>query len=565
VNPSTAQARVVVDELARNGVRHVVLCPGSRNAPLSFALYEAAVAGRVELHVRIDERSAGFLALGLSKGMGSGGLRRKGGIAAVVCTSGTAVANLHPAVLEAYHSGVPMVVLTADRPPELVGSGANQTTAQHGVFGTLVPTVDFPVAEQRTGQNAVWRGVVCRSIPVGGPTHLNVPFREPLVPSGDLEWPEPLDGRADDAPWTTVSEAVTTRSGATEIAHLGPRTLVVVGEADWHHACSTAEVAAKAGWPVIAEPVGGSPAAASGAVVIANGSLVLSAGSLPDRLAPDSVLVVGRPTLSRGVQRLLRETPVVHVVSDSAQWTDPQYLATTVSGPLDAGLSTPVGDSQWLAEWQAVDSVVRSTVADLLGAEPWPTGLLAARELVDALPEYSTLFLGSSNPIRDVDLVAARRGDVEVFANRGLAGIDGTVSTAMGVVLGAEATHGYALLGDLTFLHDINGLLLGPADRRPDLTVVVVNDDGGGIFSLLEQGSAEHADSFERIFGTPHGADLAALCAGYHVRHRVVGSVEEFREALRPEPGVRVLEVRADRAGLRDLHARLRAAVSAVV
>ncbi|MBV9845087.1 MAG: 2-succinyl-5-enolpyruvyl-6-hydroxy-3-cyclohexene-1-carboxylic-acid synthase [Kutzneria sp.] len=557
MNPSTAQARVVVDELVRNGVRHAVSCPGSRNAPLSFALHEAAVAGRLELHVRIDERSAGFLALGLSKGWGN---RPRPDLVAVVCTSGTAVANLHPAVLEAYHSGEPLIVLTADRPAELVGSGANQTTTQHGIFGPLVPTVDFPIAERRAGQNAVWRGMVCRSLPVDGPVHLNLPLREPLVPAGGADWPEPLDGRADGKPWTSTTRAASCRAHADDLGHLSARTLVVVGDVHRSHVRWAGEVADKAGWPVIAEPSGRH--LADTAAVITCGGAMLAAGSLPDRLRPESVLVIGRPTLSRGVQLLLRETPVVHVVSDGPRWADPQCVATHVSGPIDKGAAVPPPDSHWLAGWQAADSAVRDAMDALLTAQPWPSGLRLASELVAALPPESTLFLGSSNPVRDVDLVAWQRHDIVMLANRGLAGIDGTVSSAIGVMLGSGGRNGYALLGDLTFLHDINGLLLGPDERRPNLTVVVLNDDGGGIFSLLEQGSGEHTDSFERIFGTPHGADLAALCAGYHVPHQLVTTVDELRRELTPSTGIHVVEVRSDRAALRDLHARLRRVVA---
>ncbi|MFC4085446.1 thiamine pyrophosphate-dependent enzyme, partial [Amycolatopsis samaneae] len=195
---------------------------------------------------------------------------------------------------------------------------------------------------------------------------------------------------------------------------------------------------------------------------------------------------------------------------------------------------------------------------------PWPSGLRLASELVDALPEGSLLVVGSSNPTRDVALAGRLRPDVLVHRNRGVAGIDGTVSTA----IGAATVHrgpSYALIGDLTFLHDANGLLTGPAEQRPDLTIVVLNDDGGGIFSLLEQGAPEHNASFERVFGTPHGADLGALCAGYRVPHVVADTLTEFRAALRPAPGLRVVEVRVDRTRHRDLHARLRDVVRSAV
>ncbi|MCP3798976.1 2-succinyl-5-enolpyruvyl-6-hydroxy-3-cyclohexene-1-carboxylic-acid synthase [Allokutzneria sp. A3M-2-11 16] len=559
MNPSTAQARVVVDELVRNGVRHFVLCPGSRNAPLSFALHDAAKAGRVTLHVRIDERSAGFLALGLSKGLGLPAHRR--GLVALACTSGTAVANLHPAVLEAYHSAEPLVVLTADRPPELMGTGANQTTWQHGVFGPHVSTVDFPVAETRKGQNAVWRSMICRAVAHakdGGPVHVNIPFREPLVPdTADNSWPESLVGRGEDAPWTA-------RHGGSapvgvEPIDLPARTLVVVGAASWGQGNAIGEIAAERGWPVLAEPGGAGGVASTKALLLRHGTLLLGM----DELHPEALVVVGRPTLTRAVQRLLHTTPQVHVVDDTADWTDPQHQATSV-GPL--ALLDRDAEPEWLAVWQNADAAVANAVEEFLAAEPWPTGLHIARDLVAAMPRDAVLFLGSSNPVRDVDLVAATER-TDVLANRGLAGIDGSISTAVGTLLGAHDADGRigpwgaALLGDLTFLHDANGLLIGPAEQRPDLTIVVLNDDGGGIFSLLEQGSAQHADSFERVFATPHGADLASLCAAYRVPHVRARSREQFLAECRPGSGLRVVEVQTDRSALRDLHERLRAAV----
>jgi 2-succinyl-5-enolpyruvyl-6-hydroxy-3-cyclohexene-1-carboxylate synthase len=303
--------------------------------------------------------------------------------------------------------------------------------------------------------------------------------------------------------------------------------------------------------------------------------LLLSIGELPPALRPDAVVVVGRPTLSRGVRGLMGRAPV-YGIGDHPQWTDPQFVATHVRGWLDLDDMSHVDgmDPDWLSAWRQADVSAATAVDKLLGEQAWPTGLALATELVDALPTGATLFLGSSNPVRDVDLVAEPRADLRVYANRGVSGIDGNVSTAAGIALAeggrglaeggvALATGGpaYALVGDLTLLHDLNGLLIGPTERRPNLTVVVHNDDGGGIFTLLEQGAAEYQGSFERVFGTPHGADLAALCAGYRVPHTLVHDRAELRAALRPAPGPRVVEVRSNRALLRDLHARLRAAV----
>lgn len=553
MNPSTAQAGVVVDELVRCGVRQVVVCPGSRNAPLSMALYVAAVAGRLTLHVRIDERSAGFLALGLAKG----GSRP----VAVVCTSGTAVANLHPAVLEAHHTGVPLLLLTADRPAELLGTGANQTIAQRGIFGAAASVVDFPVAERRAGQNPIWRATVCRAVAksADGPVQVNLPLRDPLVPDADPDWPEPLAGRADDQPWITWPAREI--PAGQRLPDLGPRVLLVLGDGDPALLTDAAATAAAAGWPVLAEPTAVAAALAGGAELIGNGTLIMSGAELPEPLRPSGVVVAGRPTLARWVANLMRATPVVHLVDENPQWTDPTHVAASVGSRLTpADLPAHQQDPGWLAGWREADDAVADAVHKLLADQPWPTGPQVARETVAALPAGALLLLGSSNPIRLVDLVAAPRADLRVLANRGVAGIDGSVSTAVGLTIGADA-RGYALLGDLTFLHDTNGLLLGPEEQRPDLTVVVLNDLGGGIFSLLEQGAPEHAASFERVFGTPHQVDLAALCAAHRVPHQRVDTAADLRAALTGGTGLRVVEVPVPRGGLRAEHAALRAAV----
>ncbi|MCR3746549.1 2-succinyl-5-enolpyruvyl-6-hydroxy-3-cyclohexene-1-carboxylic-acid synthase [Lentzea californiensis] len=520
MNPSTTQARVIVDELVRNGVRHVVLCPGSRNAPLSFALHQAEQKGLLTVHVRIDERSGGFLALGLAK---------TGEPAVVTCTSGTAVANLHPAVIEAQLTNVPLIALTADRPVDLYRTGSSQTINQHDVLG--IPTLHMP---EGAGE-AVTRSLICRAVATDGPSHVNVPFRPPLTPSDD-QWPS-----SDRGAWTETDRTFTVE---TRPSTLPARTLVLLGDDRPERLLE----ASRLGWPVIAEPT------APGG--LRHGSLLLNAG-LPEHLRPDAVLVVGRVTLSRGQQTLLGAAPIVHAVGDQAQWPDVPFTATRASTwlPEPAAL-----DGEWLQAWQSAVKSVSVAVDDLLDAAPWPTGLHVARDLVQAMPSGSLLFVGSSNPIRDVDFASERRSDVVVHANRGAAGIDGSVSTAIGLAWQHEGP-AYALMGDLTFLHDSNGLL---ADRLPDLTIVVLNDDGGGIFSLLEQGAPEYGGSFERIFGTPHGTDLTALCAGYRIPHSTVDDQEEFRSAIASPKGLQVVEVQAKRDELRALHQRLKATVSNV-
>jgi 2-succinyl-5-enolpyruvyl-6-hydroxy-3-cyclohexene-1-carboxylate synthase len=584
MNPSTAQAEVLVDELIRGGVTDAVLCPGSRNAPLSFALHRADVAGRIRLHVRIDERGAAFLALGLAL--------RSGRAVPVVCTSGTAAANLHPAVLEASYAGVPLLALTADRPPELIGTGANQTIVQTGLFGTA-PRLELTLglARRAGGQQATWRSAVARAVGVAlgrtgglpGPVHLNLPFAEPLVPDGPAvgalsatgpagagglaDWPEPLDGRADGGPWTGLPRSPTDSTEAMPLP-LDPElpTLVVAG------AVPTGPVpGAPAGRaPVIAEP--GSPlwpgALRTGAWLL--GAPAESAGSslsaVPPR--PAQVVLHGRPTLHRSVAQLIADDRVkVYAVAGTVGAELPPSVRAVGSVP---ELNPP---PDWCARWVEADQLAGDALDKALTEPTAPVGLKLAAALVTALPAGAVLTLGSSNPVRDVSLAARPRAGLRVLANRGVAGIDGTVSTATGASLAHGASlidggggPGYALLGDLTVLHDLSGLVLGPDEPRPDLTLVVLNDSGGGIFSLLEQGTPEHSASFERVFGTPHRVRLDAVCAGLGVGYRRVDELGALPGALGgPGDGVRVVEVPASRDGLRDAHAALTAAVNAAL
>ncbi|MQA63118.1 MAG: 2-succinyl-5-enolpyruvyl-6-hydroxy-3-cyclohexene-1-carboxylic-acid synthase [Actinophytocola sp.] len=551
MNPSTAQARVLVDELIRNTVTHAVLCPGSRNAPLSIALFGAAEAGGVSLHVRIDERSAGFLALGIAA--------RTGRPVALVCTSGTAAANFHPAVLEADRAGVPLIVLTADRPPELRAAGANQVIDQDRLYGDAVRYFnELAVAETHTGQNAYWRSQICRAWNAAygewrsGPVHLNVPFREPLVPDADDTWPESLTGRRHGQRWTELPDYGAVPAFVVPSARCG---LVIACDSGGSAAGEWAETH---GWPIISETGG---AGLSGDSAITSGAWLLAIPEFVAEHKPEQVLCIGRPTVFRQVQSLLADVDVeVLLVRPDTDWPAPSHNVRQVGQWFDE--PTKPADPDWLRRWQEADGAARTAVAEVLAAEPWPNGPGVADELLAALPQDSLLVVGSSNPSRDIALAAgAARPGVVVHRNRGVAGIDGTVSTALGA---AMVHHGpsFALLGDLTFLHDINGLLIGTGETRPDLTIVVLNDDGGGIFSLLEQGGPEHERGFERVFGTPHGSDIGALCAGYRVPHTLATTREELREALRQRGGVRVVEVRVERETRRGLHGRLRDAVA---
>ncbi len=562
VNPSTALARVLVDELIACGVTEAVLAPGSRNAPLSMALHDADAAGRLRLHVRIDERTAGFLAVGLARGSGVP--------AAVATTSGTAVANLHPAVLEAHHGGVGLVVLSADRPPSLRDVGANQAVDQRSLFGPALRFFhEFAVPQRGSGQNAAWRAMVCRAVGaargagrVPGPVQLNLPLTEPLLPDpgddGALEgWPETLDGR--DGPWTRMAGFVDGPSVPPPLP--GERLLFL---ADLTHPWAAA--IACAGQVVLSEAGG-----AAGSAVLAAGIHLLAAPEFLDAARPDRVIVLGRPTLYRPVSRLLADPRVsVDVVAHPQSYADPAGTARLVApGRLDVGAPPDPG---WVQQWRSANqaaSVAAHSVIDDLDVAFSPR---LARDLVAALPECATLVLGSSQAPRDVGLTAAARDGVRVVANRGVAGIDGAVSTAVGVALGVAAVDSetdagptVALMGDLTFLHDMTGLVIGPHEPRPDLTIVVSSNDGGAIFSTLEPGEPPYERAFERVFGTPHGVELARVAEACGAEHVLVSSADELADAIVDPGGIRVVEVPTSRTELAPTLRRLTEAVRAAV
>jgi len=585
MNPSTALATVIVTALADLGVDQVVLCPGSRSAPLAYALVAAAGEHRIRLHVRIDERAAGFLALGLAKGA-------PGTPAAVITTSGTAVANLHPAVLEAALAGVPLLVISADRPHELRGAGASQTTDQVRLFGSALRWfAEIPAPHREPGQARIWRNVVARAVAAArgnpgadpGPVQLNVAFADPLTPDPDPgpgpgidpgtgtgtdaeDWLEPLTGSAGLTEVSPTAAAVPVRlhwSGDR------PRTVVLAGDDAGREAVA---VAAAGGWPLLAEPSSG---ARTGSAV-GPYRLLLDHPELGAMI--ERVLVFGRPTLSRPVSRLLARPEVdVVVVSRRPDWTDAARRARLVvpAVEVDPGVAVDPAGSEpaWFDRWQSAGLAAAAAIDARLDHEAAAgrlTGPLVAREVAAATGPGDVLFAGSSNPIRDLDLAAGPLPPTaRVLANRGLAGIDGTLSTASGVALAASTSRGQVrcLVGDLTFLHDLGGLLVGPLEEPVDLQIVVLDDAGGGIFALLEHGARaargeRENDDFERVFVTPQQVDLGAICVGYGVEHQLVDDVSGLRKALAdPPPGTSVIQVKVDRATHRDLAESLKAAV----
>jgi 2-succinyl-5-enolpyruvyl-6-hydroxy-3-cyclohexene-1-carboxylate synthase len=581
-------ARYVVDALERAGIGHVVVAPGSRSAPLVYALAEAEADGRLSTHVRVDERVAGFTALGLALGSGVP--------AAVVTTSGTAVGNLLPAVMEANHSGTPLLVLSADRPEELRGTGANQTTHQLDLFGdhvrfaTDVPAGVDPSSAIATAMSAA-RGRLDGI--TAGPVQVNLAFRDPLTPALDgSEWerllptvdaPKVPDMSAfeDSAPDGGASEgsdvagALPLPSGGIPetLASSSHRTVVVAG----HGAGADAEYFARMlGLPLLAEP---SSNARFGPNAIGPYRLLLEKFGPGSALPIERVVLFGRPTLSRQISGLLASAELERALflPKPVSWFEAGHRTELILTQWDQLVGfAGQGPAGWLAAWQEAAASAETVLAAVLDGTASNGGGLSGPDVARQVwaraqqESGSNLMLGSSNPVRDVDLAGTPTPEnkVTTFANRGLAGIDGTIATATGIALATGAAT-RVLLGDVTFLHDSGALNIGPTEQMPNLQVIVLNDGGGGIFSVLEHGTLAQAPNYasavERFFGTPHTVDLGALAAAYGWGHTLVGTTAELAAALAaPVAGRHIIEVAASRAGLRELHLSIAAALKTI-
>jgi 2-succinyl-5-enolpyruvyl-6-hydroxy-3-cyclohexene-1-carboxylate synthase len=533
VGNATACARVIIEELISRGVRDVVLAPGARSAPLAYECFEADRIGLLRLHVRVDERTAGFLGLGLAKGYGAP--------AAVLTTSGTATANLHPAVLEAWHAHVPLILITASRPRSVINTGANQSTDQDQLFGRHVR--GFAALSDEVIDHRTWRFELARIVTAAtgsrtrlpGPAQLNVEFSEPLMPA-EFAWPP------------SAPELVITSSDApAEPKTLadGTQTVIVAGDCRPEVGGIIADLAAEAAVPLFAEP---SSNARRGEAALSTYRLLLSS-ALAEGI--ERVVVFGRPTLSRPASRLLsRDDIELVVVSAYADWIDPGRAASLVT---DAVRFPEPGDRGWFEAWRQADRVLRERLDALLAAQPYHTGPALAAAVWATLGAQDVLFAGSSSPIRDLDLAPINSASPLVYANRGLSGIDGSISTAAGIALALERpTH--ALVGDLTALHDATGLVIGPEEPRPDLRLVVADDDGGSIFATLEQGEPAHMGAFERLFGTPVGLRFEDLSAAAGIAYRRVQTADELAGALAvPPAGLELVDAIIDRAHRRTL------------
>lgn len=558
MNPSTAQAEAMVAGLIGSGTTDAVLSPGSRSAPLALALAAAERADLIRLHVRIDERSAGFLALGLAK--------RSGRAVPVVTTSGTAVANLLPAVVEASSASVPLLVLSADRPPWLRGVGAPQTIDQLKVFGDYPRAfIEAPVAG--TEPAARWGSLVGRAVlratdPLDpGPVHVNLPFAEPLVPAEAVDRPTavPVPSRA--AGNRPAPELADVLAGG-GLASVPERGLIIVGDpAPGYEPAAVAALSDACGWPIIAEPTAGLHSAAGW---VPAGELVAgSANWLADH-PPELVLTVGRVGLHRSVAALIRSAPHLIAVGNGARWPDPTSTARAVAAEVPVASGVSAGDSGWRSGWLAAGDRAAEQVDGLLSESADFTGMHVARQVWRSLDDAAQLFLAASWPIRQAQLTARRRTGVRVLANRGANGIDGLVSTAWGAALAHEGPT-TALLGDLAFLHDGNGLLVPAGEAPPPVRYVVIDNDGGGIFSQLDQASPQFGADFERVFGTPHGLNLVGRSRLSGLPGRGSDNLAELTDALdQPAPRASVLVAAvADRSTEAALLRRIREAAAA--
>ncbi|MBU4465946.1 MAG: 2-succinyl-5-enolpyruvyl-6-hydroxy-3-cyclohexene-1-carboxylic-acid synthase [Actinobacteria bacterium] len=595
-SPATDAAAALLARLGELGVRHVVLSPGSRSQSLALVAAELERRGILQLHVRVDERVAGFTALGIG--------RETGMPAVVVCTSGTATANLLPAVLEAHHAGVPLLVLTADRPPELRGVGANQTTRQPGIYAPNVRLeTDLPVPEETdphgTGaQSSMLRDVAEQSVAAAlgagtraaGPVHLNLPFREPLagvapewlhLPAVELDAASPVGDEVDPdiapapdlEPDLEPSGALYQGGGGIGESDVpaepedqpfvlvrGPRTVVIAGADAGPDA---EELAHLGGWPLVAEIVSG---ARFGRHLVHGYRALLRAPDLGGRI--ERAIVLGHPTLSREVVGLLSD-PAIEVLAVRGPGEPLNLNDATIA--VDAlAVASGETDREWLGAWLSasraasidlappapdVDALSSAVPQDRLGAVA--AELEAVRRPLDragiadavwrATWPHDRLMFGSSRLVRVADAVLGGK-KVPVHANRGLAGIDGTVATALGIAVASQADGSPGvtrlLLGDLAFLHDVGALLMPPGETEPRIQVIVGNDGGGTIFDDLEVAAVASADDMVRVLYTPQTVRFEHLALAYGWEYTRVTTRAALDQALTsPVNGRQIIEV----------------------
>ena len=569
MTPSDVQATfcaTLLDEWCRSGVKDAVVCPGSRSTPLALAI---AAETRLTMHVILDERSAAFFAIGIARVTGRPAL--------LLCTSGTAAVEFHSAVVEAHLDHVPMIVVTADRPPELHGIGAPQTVDQNHLYGRSVRAFFEPgVAESAT--SSTWRSLACRSLLAAtrgaygpGPVHLNLAFREPLVGVA-RRLPQ---GRANGEPWHTAEDEKTAHGHLSGDAmkrlstRLSGRRGVLVAGAASGDAAALHGLAAALGWPLLADPRSGARSAAAGSLTVAHADAILRSAKMSKTLRPDVVVRFGTPWASKVLQQWLATIPDDVLVDPHHAWLDPNR-ASSVSLAVDPsalcrsliGLVEPAPNS-WLSAWANADSASRRALSVSLDrVDATVTEPAIVRTFSREIPSGSSVVLSSSMPIRDLEWYAGDRSDVMFLSNRGANGIDGVVSTALGAASGSDGPT-FALVGDLAFLHDAGALVLA-AQHRANCTLVVIDNAGGGIFEFLPQATAVERKRFEALYGTPQTADIVRLAQAHGLKTSTPKTLRALSSSIKKsskETGVSVIVMRTDRQQNVLVHDELNSAV----
>jgi len=571
-SPATTTATfcaTLVDEWVNNGVKHAVICPGSRSTPMAIAL-----ADRVELklHIFHDERSAAFAALGIGKTSDSPAI--------LLCTSGTAAVEFHAAVVEADHAQVPILVCTADRPPELQNVGAPQTINQQNLYGESVRRfLNASVAEDR--EKNIWRAIARETWQASmganldgslGPVHINLQFREPLV--GDVgELPKELKIRAEQLSGKKSLERNRRTISFIKRIKLSRlvkkrRVLIIAGEGI-DDPSELLRVACELGCPVLADPRSGTRVDGNQFVISAMDSM-LRDERFAKTQCPEVILRFGAPLVSKVVNNWLAScgAPQI-VVTSSPVLIDPEQITKlhlvckiSVISKLISKKLRNKPDESWLKSWSDAETKAQQAIKSALADETAISEPAIARAVYRLMPDDSNLFISSSMPIRDIEWFAAPRSGLQVYANRGVNGIDGVVSTAVGLALASDLPT-FLLIGDLAFLHDSNGLInLG--SRNIDLRIVLIDNCGGGIFSFLPQATALENAKFEKIFGTPHNTDLALIARAHGLETTNVTTLDQLSEALLIR-GPQVIRVATDRSENVRVHERINQMVSVAI
>ena len=527
--PASVQtAQLVVQQLIYTGVEFVALSPGSRNGPISLALVEAEKQGLISLHVRIDERSAAFLALGSAI--------KTGKPAAVLTTSGTAVANIFPAIIEAKYAGIPFIVLTADRPAAFQGTGANQVIAQREIFGNYVSRSIEIASESLTIETASAKeairdrinSVFTAATRNRGPVHLNIALAEPLVPSVDYVFEHKKILQKDNV--------ITPENISTEL--LSRKGLIVAGGTNVEYLNYAQELGNALDWPVIVEP----PHQCVGSGMVSNAPALLSLNAI--NLKPEVVLTVGRVGLSRQVNDLVKKGNLV--ISCAV----PSIITNSAAKQRISGLfriPAKQANKAWKQAWQEAGKLSHSIVQQLLKENSKMSSLHVVDCLMKNLPKNSHIHLASSLAARDFELLTSpeidspfSNGEVSVSMNRGVNGIDGIVSTAMGTALSSKLPT-FAMLGDIAALHDLSSFVIPTLEKKPNITFIVNDNNGGGIFNLLEQSEVE---DFERVFGTPTDVNLVEVFKSLGAEVKLISKIDDLAMNLNVPNGLKVLVVK---------------------